>query len=140
MFRRRRQNAPVVQTPVPELTNEQVFELLNGKLADLIGTHGQWTLVRRTSEDTDAIFHAMLTHQIAAELTRTVQAGRAVLRGEHGAEPAALAWAPAPIALWTDSEAPDVAAAAPALEATPIDAATAATDAPSADASSRLVA
>lgn len=101
MFRRWRRRALVESPPTPEpprtgpaLTGEQVFELLNSRLSDLIGAHGQWTLVRRTDDDTDRIFHAMLTHQIAAELTHEFLSEQ---QRAHGIEVAD--WQPAPLVL-----------------------------------------
>ncbi|WP_337852306.1 hypothetical protein [Rathayibacter sp. YIM 133350] len=85
---------------------EQVFDLLNSRLADLIGTSGRWTLVRRTDADTDQIFHQMLTHQIATELTHSLLVERSSIRGEAAPEPAALSWMPEPIAVWADHDLP----------------------------------
>lgn len=102
MFRRRRHDVPVVAPSTPELTPEQVFDLLNSRLADVIGAHGSWTMVRRTDADTDGIFHAMLTHQIASDLTRALLAERSALRGEPAPEPAALSWIPQPITEWAE--------------------------------------
>jgi hypothetical protein len=104
MFRRWRRRALVQPAPAAppimpstELTGEQVFDLLNNRLGDLIGSHGQWTLVRRTDDDTDRIFHAMLTHQIAAELTRDVLAEQGRMHGIGGREPDPSEWTPAPL-------------------------------------------
>jgi hypothetical protein len=87
-----------------DLRGEHLFELLNAKLAEFIGPGGSWSLVRRTEQDTDQIFHAMLTHQIAAELTRTVLDEResvaVVVPAEN--EPFALSWEPAPLVVWAD--------------------------------------
>ena len=54
-----------------DLRGEHLFELLNAKLAEFIGPGGTWSLVRRSLE-TPTDLHAILTHQIAADLTRTV--------------------------------------------------------------------
>ncbi|KRE28513.1 hypothetical protein [Agromyces sp. Soil535] len=87
-----------------DLRGEHLFELLNAKLSEFIGPNGAWSLVRRTDADTDRIFHAMLTHQIAAELTRTVLDERdtvaVVVPAEN--EPLALTWVPAPLVVWAD--------------------------------------
>ncbi|GAA4370840.1 hypothetical protein [Agromyces bauzanensis] len=87
-----------------DLRGEHLFELLNAKLAEFIGPGGSWSLVRRTEQDTDQIFRAMLTHQIAAELTRTVLDEResvaVVVPAEN--EPLALSWVPAPLVVWAD--------------------------------------
>ena len=64
--------APSPRATAADLRGEHLFELLNAKLSEFIGPGGSWALVRRTDADTDRIFHAMLTHQIAAELTRTL--------------------------------------------------------------------
>ena len=64
--------APSPRPTAADLRGEHLFELLNAKLSEFIGPGGTWALVRRTDADTDRIFHAMLTHQIAAELTRTL--------------------------------------------------------------------
>ena len=104
MFGRRRRIAPIVQAPAPELSDEQIFDLLHGKLAELIGAQGQWTLVSRSSDDTDVIFHGLKAHQIATTLTGILRTEKAVLRGEETAEPVALSWTPAPISVWAEPE------------------------------------
>jgi hypothetical protein len=87
-----------------DLRGEHLFELLNAKLSEFIGPGGSWSLVRRTPDDTDAIFHAMLTHQIAADLTRAVLDEResvaVIVPAEN--EPLALSWEPAPLVVWVD--------------------------------------
>ncbi|MET0725019.1 MAG: hypothetical protein ABWY36_01620 [Leifsonia sp.] len=93
-----------MKNSTPELSPEQVFDLLNSRLADVIGAHGSWTLVRRTDADTDEIFDAMLTHQIASELTQALLTERSALRGEPAPQPAALSWIPQPITEWADRE------------------------------------
>lgn len=108
MFGRRRRVATVIQVPVPELSDEQVFELLHGKLAEIVGAQGQWTLVPRRSDDTDVIFHGMKAHQIAATLTGLLRMQKAALRGERAAEPTALSWTPAPISVWAEPESATV--------------------------------
>jgi hypothetical protein len=104
-----------------DLRGEHLFELLNAKLSEFIGPGGTWSLVRRTEEDTDQIFHAMLTHQIAAELTRTVlderEAVAVVVPAEN--EPLALSWQPAPLVMWAEpvavSESESDAASLPSI-------------------------
>lgn len=103
LFRRRRQTAPVLHAAAPELSDEQLLALVSGKLAEIIGAEGKWTLVRREDGDTDTIFHTMLSEQIASEVTATVIDGRDALRGAPGTEPSALTWTPAPIVVWADS-------------------------------------
>lgn len=103
LFRRRRQTAPVLHAAAPELSDEQLLALVTGRLAEIIGAEGKWTLVRREDGDTDTIFHTMLSEQIASEVTATVVEGRDALRGAPGTEPSALTWTPAPIAVWADA-------------------------------------
>ena len=96
--------APTPRPTAADLRGEHLFELLNAKLGEFIGPGGAWSLVRRTEQDTDQIFHAMLTHQIAAELTRTVLDERdsvaVIVPAEN--EPLALSWEPAPLVVWAD--------------------------------------
>lgn len=96
--------APTPRPTAADLRGEHLFELLNAKLAEFIGPGGTWSLVRRSDDDTDRIFDAMLTHQIAAELTRTLlderEAIAVVVPAED--EPLALSWEPAPLVLWAD--------------------------------------
>jgi hypothetical protein len=96
--------APTPRPTAADLRGEHLFELLNARLAEFIGPNGTWSLVRRTPDDTDQIFHAMLTHQIAAELTRTVLDERdtvaVVVPAED--EPLALSWQPAPLVVWAE--------------------------------------
>lgn len=110
MFGRRRRAAPVIQVPIPELTDEQVFEALHAKLAEIIGAHGQWTLVPRSDDDTDVIFHGLKAQQIATTLTSILSTQTAELRGERTAEPTALSWTPAPISVWAEPERATVTA------------------------------
>jgi hypothetical protein len=96
--------APAPRPTAADLRGEHLFDLLNAKLSEFIGPDGTWSLVRRTEGDTDQIFHAMLTHQIAADLTRTVLDEResvaVVVPAED--EPLALSWQPAPLVMWAD--------------------------------------
>jgi hypothetical protein len=110
-----------------DLRGEHLFELLNAKLSEFIGPGGTWSLVRRTEADTDQIFHAMLTHQIAAELTRTVLDERenvaVVVPAEN--EPLALSWQPAPLVMWAEptivSEPESDAASLPSIGQTALE-------------------
>ena len=110
MFGRRRRAAPVIQVPIPELTDEQVFEALHAKLAEIIGANGHWTLVPRSDDDTDVIFHGLKAQQIATTLTSILSTQTAELRGERTAEPTALSWTPAPISVWAEPERATVTA------------------------------
>ena len=96
--------APTPRPTAADLRGEHLFELLNARLAEFIGPNGTWSLVRRTPDDTDQIFLAMLTHQIASELTRSVLDERdtvaVVVPAED--EPLALSWQPAPLVVWAE--------------------------------------
>lgn len=121
MFGRRRRVAPVAPVsppPVPELSDAQVFELLHTQIARLIGTQGQWTLVPRSADDTDVIFHGLKAHQIASSLTTVLRTETAVLRGEVIAEPTALPFTPAPISVWAETERSSVPVSVPASTST----------------------
>lgn len=113
MFRRWRRARILAQaahaTPTPrasaaDLRGEHIFELVNQRLAEFIGPEGQWSLVRRDDADTDRIFHAMLTHQIAGEVTRAILDERdsVAVVVPAGEEALALSWAPAPLVVWAD--------------------------------------
>jgi hypothetical protein len=93
-----------------DLRGEHIFELVNAKLSQFIGPAGQWSLVRRRPDDTDAIFHAMLTHQIAAEVTRTLLEERETVAVIVPADEQtlALSWTPAPLVVWADPVELDV--------------------------------
>ncbi|MFK4728238.1 hypothetical protein ROT00_00980 [Agromyces mediolanus] len=96
--------APAPRPSAADLRGEQIFELLHGKLSEFIGSSGEWTLVRRTDADSDRIFHAIVTHQIAAELTRSILDERdnvAVVVPE-GEQQLALDWEPAPLVVWAE--------------------------------------
>jgi hypothetical protein len=60
--------------------------------------------VRRTDADSDRIFQAMLTHQIAAEVTRAILEEREQVAVVVPADDASLAlsWTPAPLVVWAD--------------------------------------
>ncbi|WP_173924354.1 hypothetical protein [Agromyces sp. Marseille-P2726] len=113
--------APSPRPTAADLRGEHLFDLLNAKLSEFIGPTGTWSLVRRTPDDTDQIFHAMLTHQIAADLTRSVlderDAVAVVVPAEN--EPLALSWEPAPLVVWAEpvvvDEAQSDAAAVPSI-------------------------
>jgi hypothetical protein len=129
MFGRRRHAAPVAVAPTPQLTDEQIFELVHTRLAAVLGERGEWTVSRRRDSDTDDIFHGVLAHSIAVTITDALRDARIrVEAGEpspvtvihapdHAAapqpdpiepevEPAAFSWDPAPITIWTDLKKP----------------------------------
>lgn len=125
MFGRRKHAAPAAQViPAPQLSDEQIFSIVHARVDAMLGARGGWTVVRRAAADTDAIFHDVLTHSIAAEITGALRDAASQLKdaspraAEHAAapvadvpagvdaEPAALAWEPAPITVWTDLKKP----------------------------------
>ncbi|WP_022890528.1 hypothetical protein [Agromyces italicus] len=113
--------APAATPPRPtaaDLRGEHIFELLNARLSEFIGQGGGWSLVRRSDGDTDRIFHAMLTHQIAAELTRAILDERdsVAVVVPAGEESMAFGWEPAPLIVWADPVASDGAEAVDAAE------------------------
>jgi len=103
--------APTPHPSAADLRGEHIFELLNSRLSEFIGPGGGWSLVRKSDGDTDRIFHAMLTHQIAAELTRAILDERdsVAVVVPAGEETLALSWEPSPLIVWADP----VEAAAP---------------------------
>jgi hypothetical protein len=122
--------APVPQ--VPQLSEEQIFELVHAKLAEFVGENGTWTVSARTDADSDTIFHGVLARSVALGITADIrlakeklEAGDLVEVGAHvapvleavadldehagldqHAEPAAFGWQPAPITVWTDLRKP----------------------------------
>ncbi|AWB95834.1 hypothetical protein DCE93_09310 [Agromyces badenianii] len=106
--------APTPRPSAADLRGEHIFELLNARLSEFIGPGGGWSLVRKSDGDTDRIFHAMLTHQIASELTRAILDERdsVAVVVPAGEETLALGWEPAPLIVWADP----VEAAAPVDE------------------------
>ena len=91
MFGRRRHAAAEVQAaPVPRLTDAQILEVVHTKIAELIGERGEWTVSRRSSDDTDAIFHSILAQSVSVGITAAlVEARRRLEAGETAVEVAA---------------------------------------------------
>jgi len=125
MFGRRRRIAAAQVAPAPELNDEQVLDILHGKIAELVGVSGLWTLVPRRTDDTDVIFHELKADQIASELCTALRDAKAAHRPDEPnlqppatgrlakrramlsvtdaeIEPTALSWTPAPISVWAD--------------------------------------
>jgi hypothetical protein len=126
--------APVLQVlQVPQLSEEQIFELIHARLAEFVGENGSWTVSARTEADSDTIFHGILARSVALGITADIRvaqekleaAGELVEVGAHvapvleavadldehadrdrTAEPAAFGWQPAPITVWTDLRKP----------------------------------
>lgn len=129
----------VPAAPVPQLTDAQILELVHGKVAELIGEDGEWTVVRRAQDDTDTIFHSILAQSVSvgiaaaiAEARRRLEAGESLSEPQHLAatvadatavtaeQPAAHAAAEAPAATVEANDAPAPAVeTAPAAEAEP---------------------
>ena len=122
MFGRRRHVAAVAAAPVPQLTDAQILELVHTKVAELIGENGEWTVIRRAQNDTDAIFHSILAQSVSvgiaaaiAEARRRLEAGEALSEPQHLAP--AVADAPATIVEETVASEPvTVVAEAPAAD------------------------
>lgn len=117
MFGRRRHAAAVPVAPVPQLTDAQILELVHTKVAELIGTKGEWTVVRRAQDDTDTIFHSILAQSVSvgiaaaiAEARRRIEAGQSLSAPQHLASE--ITYAPA-------SEEASTVAAASEAEPTP---------------------
>jgi len=132
MFGRRRHAAPVPAAPAPQLADAQILELVHGKVSELIGVDGEWTVVRRAEDDTDTIFHSILAQSVSvgiaaaiAEARRLLEAGESLAAPQHLAAsvadapveaevvPAHVA-EPAPVV-----EVPAAEVEAPAVEAEP---------------------
>ncbi|WP_434317183.1 hypothetical protein [Leifsonia sp. P73] len=84
MFGRRRHAAAEVQAaPVPQLTDAQILEVVHTKIAELIGERGEWTVSRRSTDDTDSIFHSVLSQSVSVGITAAlVEARRRLEAGE----------------------------------------------------------
>jgi len=123
MFGRRRHVAAVAAAPVPQLTDAQILELVHTKVAELIGENGEWTVIRRAQNDTDAIFHSILAQSVSvgiaaaiAEARLRLEAGETVSEPQHLAP--AVADAPAAVVEETVASEPVTAVAeAPAAQA-----------------------
>ena len=113
MFGRRRHAAAEVQAaPIPQLTDAQILEVVHTKIAELIGERGEWTVSRRSSDDTDAIFHSILAQSVSVGITAAlVEARRRLEAGETAVEVAAEPQHRAP------AELVAIEAAAPVAEA-----------------------
>ena len=135
-FGRRKHAAPAPVAPVPvtpELTDELVFAVVQRSLNSVFGEGGEWTVARRTADQTDEIFHEILVHSLATTVTAGISAARetasapefesaplGLLRAPRTPaesapaaeadrvedEPVALRWKPAPITQWADLKRP----------------------------------
>ena len=96
MFGRRRHVAVVpaapLPVPVPRLTDEQILELVHGKISELIGVNGEWTVSRRSADDTDAFFHSVLAQSVSVGIAAAItDARRRLEEGDAPAQPQHLA-------------------------------------------------
>ncbi|MFF1633904.1 hypothetical protein [Leifsonia sp. NPDC058248] len=65
------------------MSETQILELVHVKIAELIGERGEWTVSRRSDDDTDAIFHSILATSVSVSITSTlVDAQRRLEAGE----------------------------------------------------------
>lgn len=108
----------VPAAPVPQLTDAQILELVHGKVAELIGEDGEWTVVRRAEDDTDTIFHSILAQSVSvgiaaaiADARRRLEAGESLSQPQHLAQ--AVSDAPAAAAPVTEAPATHVAVEEP---------------------------
>lgn len=112
--------------PVPQLSDEQVFEHVHAVLDRLLGESGTWTVARRDGSESDALFHRLLAHSVSQDITASLSEAKVRLAaiehvplhmasdtateqshgGDPDEEPAALAWQPAPITRWADLKRP----------------------------------
>ncbi|ODA89441.1 hypothetical protein ATY41_05930 [Leifsonia xyli subsp. xyli] len=127
--------------PVPQLTDAQILALVHSKVSELIGEKGEWTVVRRGADDTDTVFHSVLSQSVAVGITAAIVEARTRLETGETAEPqhraptepvpviaagaeaaeeefAAMTWEPAPITVWTDLRKP-VTGEIPAVQERP---------------------
>ncbi|MGH1548350.1 hypothetical protein ACRAWB_03880 [Leifsonia poae] len=72
------------------MTDAQILELVHGKVSELIGEDGEWTVVRRAQDDTDTIFHSILAQSVSvgiaaaiAEARRRLEAGESLTAPQH---------------------------------------------------------
>lgn len=113
MFGRRRHAAAEVQAaPVPQLTDAQILEVVHTKIAELIGERGEWTVSRRSTDDTDSIFHSVLSQSVSVGITAAlVEARRRLEAGETAVVVASEPQHRAPAEVVAIEEAAPVAAA-----------------------------
>jgi hypothetical protein len=97
------------------LTDAQILEIVHGKVSELIGANGEWTVVRRAADDTDALFHSILAQSVSVGITAALAEARVRLEnGEAVSAPQHLAPAvpvtPAVIAEHVAEPEPDTVA------------------------------
>ena len=154
MFGRRRRAPRTVPTssatlasPAPSLTADQLHEIVRTRMAEFIGEHGDWTVVRRSQADTDTIFSDLLVDSVSREIAEAVVEASsphaespgaraddasdrapshvrsdttAAPTGDTGALESALESAGAPIVVWAESVAPVTVAVAASQQPEPV--------------------
>ena len=112
MFGRRRHAAavPAVPAPVPQLSEVQILELVHVKIAELIGEKGEWTVSRRSDDDTDAIFHSVLAQSVSLSITAALVEARRRLEAGDQVETTDVVAEPAPTEVVARAEGQHVAA------------------------------
>lgn len=128
MFGRRRHAAvQAPAAPAPRLTDAQILELVHSKVGELIGENGEWTVSRRSADDTDTIFHSVLAQSVSVGITAAIvearnrlEAGEGFSAPQHLAAPRAdLPAAPAQVT--ADAEAPAAAADVAVADTFPVE-------------------
>jgi hypothetical protein len=76
MFGRRRHAAEESAAQTPQLTDAHILALVHEKIAELIGEDGQWTVSRRSPDDTDTIFHTVLANSVAVSIATAITEAR----------------------------------------------------------------
>ncbi len=75
-------SAAVTAPVVPRLSDELIFSVVQQKLVDVFGEDGQWTVTRRSDDESDTIFQEVFVHSLATAVTAGVTAARASLQAE----------------------------------------------------------
>jgi hypothetical protein len=70
--------------PAPRLTDAQILELVHTKVAELIGENGEWTVSRRSADDTDTIFHSVLAQSVSVGIAAAIVEARNRLEAGEG--------------------------------------------------------
>lgn len=111
MFGRKRHAAEDSSASVPQLSDERIFKLVHEQLSAFIGEHGAWTVSRR-EVDEDALFHGILAHSVAAQITAAIAAEYGIIVAAADAAPTTsddepeTRWVPAPITMFADLRRP----------------------------------
>jgi hypothetical protein len=68
--------------PSVDLTADAVTALLHQHLGELVGAEGVWTLVPRSSDDTEVFFHDLKSLEIARTLSKALQSATIEARAD----------------------------------------------------------